>query len=95
MFTHIVMFKLDNPTPKNIEKAHKLLSGMEGNIPMLKGIEVGADVVRSDRSYDICLIARFETVEDMQAYQIHPYHVNEVLKYLRPMTKSSVTVDYE
>lgn len=95
MFTHIVMFKLNNPTKENVERGRKLLEGMNGNIPMLKSAEVGTDVVRSDRSYDLCLIARFDNVDDMEAYQVHTYHVNEVLKYLRPMTKSSVTVDFE
>jgi len=95
MFTHIVFFKLNEPTEENIKKAKNILMGMEGNIPQLKSVEVGVDVLHSERSYDLALITKFDSLDVMNEYQVHPYHVNEVLKYIRPMAKASVTVDYE
>ncbi|MEA4827734.1 MAG: Dabb family protein [Clostridium sp.] len=95
MFTHVVFFKLKEPTIDNLEKARRLLVDMEGKIEQLKGLEVGVDVVRSERSYDIALITRFDSQKDMDDYQVHPYHVNEVLKNLKPMLQSSAAVDYE
>ncbi|MGY0373264.1 Dabb family protein [Clostridium sp. JNZ J1-5] len=95
MFTHVVFFKLKEPTIDNLEKARRLLVDMEGKIEQLKGLEVGVDVVRSERSYDIALITRFDSKKDMDDYQVHPYHVNEVLKNLKPMLQSSAAVDYE
>lgn len=95
MFTHVVFFKLKEPTVDNMEKARKLLADMKGKIEQLKGLEVGVDVVHSERSYDIALITRFDSQKDMDDYQIHPYHVNEVLKNLKPMLQSSAAVDYE
>lgn len=94
MFTHIVLFKLQEPTKENIEKAKNLLLAMEGKIKELRYLEVGADVLHSERSYDLSLITKFDSYEDMQSYQVSEYHVNEVLKYLRPMLKASVAVDY-
>ncbi|QGU96206.1 Dabb family protein [Clostridium bovifaecis] len=94
MFTHVVFFKLKEPTIENMRRAKSILEGMKGNIPQLKGIEVGTDVVRSQRSYDICLITRFDSQEEMDKYQVHPYHVNEVLKNLKPMLDGSAAVDY-
>lgn len=94
MFTHVVFFKLKEPNIENMKKAKNILEGMKGNIPQLKDIEVGMDVVRSQRSYDICLITRFDSQEEMDEYQVHPYHVNEVLKNLRPMLEGSAAVDY-
>lgn len=95
MFTHVVFFKLKEPTIDNLERARRLLVDMEGKIEQLKGLEVGVDVVRSERSYDIALITRFDSQKDMDDYQVHPYHVNEVLKNLKPMLQSSAAVDYE
>jgi len=95
MFTHIVFFKLSDPTELNIEKAKTLLLGMEGKIPQLKYLEVGVDVLHTGRSYDLALITKFECRNDMEAYQVHPYHVNEVLANLKPMLKGSAAVDYE
>lgn len=94
MFTHIVFFKLNDPSKENLERAKNILEQMEGKIPQLKYIEVGVDVLHTERSYDIALTTRFDSLEDMQEYQVHPYHVNEVLKNLRPMLKGSATVDY-
>lgn len=93
MFTHIVFFKL-----KNIEQASEarnILLSMEGKIPQLKGLEVGVDLLHTERSYDLALVTRFDSQEDMKAYGVHEYHVNEVLKYLKPMLESSKVVDYE
>ena len=93
MFTHIVFFKLKNK--EQAKSARNILLSMEGKIPQLKGLEVGVDIVHSDRSYDVALITKFETFEDMNTYAVSEYHVNSVLKYLKPMLESSKTVDYE
>ena len=94
MFTHIVFFKLKEPTIENLERAKNILTAMEGNIPQLKGIEVGVDELHTERSFDLVLITRFDSLSDMDNYQIHPYHVNEVLANLRPMLEASKVVDY-
>lgn len=93
MFTHIIFFKLKNKS--QVTEARDILLSMEGKIPVLKGLEVGVDVVHSERSYDLALITKFETLEDMNSYAVHEYHVNEVIKYLKPMLESSKSVDYE
>lgn len=93
MFTHIVFFKLQDES--NIEKAADILRGMEGKIPELKELQVGVDVIRSDRSYDIALITKFDNKNDYEIYNSSEYHVNEVIKNLKPMLESSKTVDFE
>lgn len=94
MITHIVLFKLIDRSPLNIEKARDVLFGMNGKIPQLRHLEVGIDVLRSARSYDLVLMAKFDSLEDLQAYQAHPVHV-EVAKYMTSVRESSVVVDYE
>lgn len=61
---------------------------------MLKYLELGVDVLHSDRSYDISLLTRFDSLEDMQAYQVHPVHL-KVIEYMTSIRESSVAVDYE
>ena len=94
MFTHIVFFKLKDDSQENVEKVAAILNAMKGKIPELKEIEVGIDILHTERSYDLSLITKFNSKEDMDAYQVHPYHVNEVLKYIKPMIKQSSAVDY-
>lgn len=95
MFTHVVFFKLKDNNKENVEKAREILMQVEGRVPTLKTVKVGIDVVRSERSYDLALIATFDSREDMDAYQIHPVHTEEVLANLRPMLESSAAVDFE
>lgn len=95
MFTHVVFFKFKDRSEENIKKAEKIMHGMEGRIPELKSMEIGLDVVHSERSYDIALITRFDNKADMEVYATHPIHVNEILKFLRPMQENSLTVDFE
>jgi hypothetical protein len=95
MITHIVFFRLHERNRENVDHAASILSSMAGNIPQLRHIEVGTDVVRSDRSYDLALVTKFDSLEDLQAYQVHPYHAGEVVPYVRSVSDSIVTVDYE
>lgn len=92
MFTHIVFFNLKDK--QKASQAREILLSMEGKIPELKGLEVGLDVLHTERSYDLALITRFDSLEDMNKYQVHEFHVNEVLKYLKPMIESSKSVDF-
>lgn len=95
MITHIVLFKLSAPSPENIaETCDKLLS-MQGKIEQLRHLEAGADVIRSERSYDIALVTRFDSLDDLQAYQVHPYHAGEVVPHMKRVCSSIVAVDYE
>jgi hypothetical protein len=91
MFTHIVLFKLTDPS--NTQKVHDLLINMKGKIAELRDIEVGIDIVRSPRSFDVSLITRFDSREDMDTYQVHPVHV-EVLKFMKTAVEKAVVVDY-
>jgi hypothetical protein len=95
MITHIVLFKLADPTAENLEATRNKLLSMDGRIDLLRYLEVGVDVIRSERSYDIALTTRFDSLEELQAYQIHPYHAGEVVPHMKSVCSAIVAVDYE
>ena len=95
MITHIVFFKLSEPTPEKIAGTREKLLSMRGKIPELRHLEVGIDVIRSERSYDLALVTRFDSLADLQAYQVHPWHAGEVLPHMKSVCSSIVAVDYE
>ena len=68
---------------------------MNGKLPMLRRLEVGTDVIRSERSYDVALYTRFDSLEDLQAYQIHPYHADTVVPLMKASCAAIVAADYE
>lgn len=92
MITHIVLFKFIDHS--NVEKAKDVLLGMRGKIPVLRHLEVGMDILHSERSYDVALITRFDSMADLKAYQVHPIHL-EVAKYINSVKEASIAVDYE
>jgi Stress responsive A/B Barrel Domain len=95
MITHIVFFKLTEPTGENLAATRAKLLSMKDQIPLLRHLEAGIDVIRSERSYDVALITRFDSLDDLQAYQIHPYHAGEVIPFMKSVCSSIVAVDYE
>jgi hypothetical protein len=95
MITHIVLFKLTEPTMENIEATKNKLLSMDGKIDLLRHLEVGVDVIRSERSFDIALTTRFDSLQDMQSYQVHPYHAGEVIPHMKAVCSVTAVIDYE
>lgn len=94
MITHIVFFKLSAYTPEGAEALRAKLASMQGNVPMLKHIEVGSDFDRSGRAFDVALYTKFASREDLAAYQVHPFH-QDVVTYVRSVCSQTAVVDYE
>ena len=94
MIMHIVLFKLKDRRPEEVAKGRKKLMELAGRVPQLRSFEVGADIVRSERAFDLALLATFDSMADLQAYQVHPHHV-QVGNHMRGLAETIVSVDYE
>ena len=94
MFTHIVLFKLHDRSPENAAKFRAALETLRGQIPQIKQMEVGVNVIESSRAYDVSLFQKFDSLATMQEYQAHPVH-QALLPYLRESSSSIIAVDYE
>ena len=94
MVKHIVCFKIKDEFKDHINEAKETLLSMKGNVPMLKGIEVGVDFLHSGRSYDIILMVDLEDEVQLDLYQHDDYHCNVVKKLMHSIVETSVAVDY-
>ncbi len=94
MVKHIVMFKLKERTPENLDRAVASLKTLEGNIETLRSIEIGLDFKHSDRSYDLVITTVFDDAAGLEVYATHPNHL-PVIQTIRELTSGSVVVDYE
>jgi hypothetical protein len=94
MITHIVLFKLKDRRPEEITKARKKLMELAGRVPQLRSLEVGENIVHTERAFDLALLATFDSLADLQAYQAHPDHV-KVGSHMRGLAETIVSVDYE
>ncbi len=95
MIAHIVLFKLKDATPENTKIVKEMLMSMEGKLPMLRYLEVGTDIIRSERSYDVALYTKFDSLADLQSYQVHPYHADTVVPCMKANCSSIASADYE
>ena len=93
MIKHVVCFKLNEG--ESPEKAKEVLMSMKGNVPMLKGIEVGIDILGSARSYDVILSVILDDMKALEEYQKDEYHCNVVKKHMHAVTEKSVAIDFE
>lgn len=94
MITNTLLIKLKERKHETIEKTKSVLLSMEGNIEVLRGIQVQSDIRHGASSYDILLITHFASMEDMETYLIDPVHV-EVSKYIASVLESGASVCYE
>ncbi len=95
MIKHIVCFKLREDSAEARNTAAQVLRSMDGNVPLLRGIEVGVDFLRSTRSYDVILQVVLDDADALDAYQNDPYHCSVVKKHMHAVAESSVAIDYE
>ncbi|MCR2806492.1 Dabb family protein [Paenibacillus soyae] len=94
MITHIVCFKLKDNSEESVARTAAVLRDMEGKIDELRYIEVGIDVLHSERSYDIALITKFDSRAALEAYQVHPVH-KKVIEHIMQVREAIVSVDFE
>lgn len=99
MIKHIVMFKLKatsiNSEMENALEAKKRFQTVIENVPQLKSGEVVINAEAAPQSnYTIALICDFETIDDLNAYQVHPEHLN-FGKFIASVKENRACIDYE
>ena len=94
MITNNLLLKLKDRNDENIAKTRDMLLSMQGKIEFLHDLKVRVDIRHGTASYDIILITEFASMEDFDAYLIHPVHI-EVSKYIVGVLETGVAVCYE
>ena len=95
MLKHIVMLKFKNSVSESdIAEVEKGLGGLPAVIPEIMKFEFGRDVLHSDRSYDFALVSKFENLDKVERYKVHPAH-QKVLMKLKEICDSILVVDFE
>lgn len=92
MIKHIVCFKLKQG--EDVHKAAEILRSMKGNVPTVIDLEVGEDILHSQRSYDIILQVTLKDEKALEEYQNDTYHCSVVKEHMHKVRESSVAVDY-
>lgn len=100
MIKHIVFFGLaDHAEGKSkAENASYIKAELEKlteTIPEIVSIEVGINLPEApEGNFDIALYSIFNSMADLEAYQIHPDH-KRIAAYIGKVKVSRAAVDYE
>lgn len=99
MIIHLVFFNMlpEAEGASGKDNAHKLvdmISKLPAAIPEVVELEVGHDVSRGPASYEVGLLSKFNSLEDLETYRVHPAH-QEVVAFLQKTTADRAVVDFE
>jgi hypothetical protein len=94
MIVHIVCFKYKSDVDEAARARHRERLRALADIDGIIDLKVGADMVRSGRSYDTALLIMFRDRGALENYQKHPRHV-PVAQFGPTSCESVVSVDFE
>lgn len=94
MLVHIVMFQFkEENKQENLEKVKAMLEALPSKIETLRSMEVGIDISKSERSFDMVLVSTFDDQSGLDVYAPHSAH-QEVVRFIKEVTILSKVVDY-
>ena len=93
MLVHIVMFQFkDENKEANMARVKEMLEALPSKINTLHSMEVGIDISRSERSYDMVLLSMFEEQAALDVYAIHQRPRNALLIALHQAARAGAVV---
>ena len=94
MLTHIVCWKYKPEiTVEQREEHIARLRALTGIIPEIVSLEVGADILHLDRSFDTGMSSTFADRAALDVYTVHPDH-QIVVAFGREIAEKVVSVDF-
>lgn len=98
MIRHVVSWKLAEPDAalrgEQAAEVARRLNALMGIVPELRAVSAGANVAHPDANWDVTLVADVDSLDALEAYQVHPAH-KEAGAYIKSVVASRVAVDFE
>ncbi|WOF23595.1 Dabb family protein [Microbacterium betulae] len=95
---HIVLFQLaatDEATrEEHAAEAKRRLEALVGVVPDLLDLTVSRNVAYEGSNFDIVLESHFPDVAALEAYQVHPAHV-ETASFIGTIRSGRAAIDFE
>lgn len=98
MIRHVVSWKLAATTPAEKDAAtatiREALESLPPLISEIRSLQVGRNVAYPDDNWDVVLIADYDSLDGLEAYQVHPEH-QRIVSIIKPLTVARANVDFE
>ena len=94
MIKHIVLFDFkDENREENIQRAKEMLLSLMDSVPSLRKMEIGVNFSKEERAMDLSIYTEFDDVTGLEAYAVHPKHL-EVVAFIKTVVTGSKVSDY-
>lgn len=95
MIQHYILIKFKKGTSdEHIGEFCTRMLALRTLISGIEHLEIGRDILREARSWDIILIMRFASAEALRSYQQHPEHLR-LMAFNQPSVADVASVDFE
>ncbi len=99
MIEHVVMWRFADSAEgktreENMAIVRERLLALPPVISEIRFMQVGRDRSHTPMSYDMMLVSRFDTLDTLHTYKVHPAHV-AVAEYVAKVTTARVVLDAE
>jgi hypothetical protein len=96
MIHHVVAWKLRSDVDKadGVARIRELLVALDGVVESIRSIEVVANVAYPDQNADVAVVATFDDLAGLEAYQVHPEHQAAAAR-VRELVTSRAAIDWE
>lgn len=96
MIRHIVMWTLKDASPANAQaimaEFNRKLERLKPELTGFGGYLTGLNV-HDDQGYELCIDSWFEDQESLDAYIVHPLHL-EIRDFLNACTTRKIIIDF-
>lgn len=96
MIHHVVSWTLreDLDRSASIDRIRALLTGLVGTVDTIRSLEVVENVAYPDKNQDVAVVATFDDLAGLDAYQVHPDHQAAAAE-IRGLVTSRAAIDWE
>jgi len=98
MIEHVVLWKFTDgegrTREENMAYVRERLLALPAIIPEIKFMQFGRDVSHTEMSFDMMLVTRFDSLEALHTYKVHPAHM-AVSQYVKKVRTARVVLDAE
>ena len=96
MIHHVVSWTLreDLDRAESIARIRELLVGLIGTVGSIRSLEVVENVAYPGKNQDVAVVATFDDLAGLDAYQVHPEHQAAAAE-IRGLVTGRAAIDWE
>jgi len=96
MIHHVVSWTLreDLDRAGSVDRIRELLTGLVGTIDSIRSLDVVENVAYPGKNQDVAVVATFDDLAGLDAYQVHPEHQAAAAE-IRGLVTGRAAIDWE